>query len=179
MIPVIFFDASKTTALDANAVPAVTLCNTLSSAEVDVRAVPPRVSVPLTDNDVNVPTEVMLPCAAVDIVPYIPVPTYRDLAIPTPPTNVAAPVMVEVESVIKPETSFKNKSIETQSMVVSNYNDIQSVRESIVSAFEYKMKSSLIRKSRAMYWSADHSIRLVCAVSKRYDSGEAYWCSIT
>ena len=81
----------------------------------------------------------------------------------------------EVESVIKPENSVKNKSIETQSMVVSNSNDIQSVRESIVSAFEYKMKSSLIRKSRAMYWSADHSTRLVCAVSKRYDSGEAYW----
>ena len=81
----------------------------------------------------------------------------------------------EVESAIKPESSFKNKSIETQSMVVSNSNDIQSVRESIVSAFEYKMKSSLIRKSRAMYWSADHSTRLVCAVSKRYDSGEAYW----
>ena len=68
----------------------------------------------------------------------------------------------EVESVIKPENSVKNTSIETQSMVVSNSNDIQSVRESIVSAFEYKMKSSLIRKSRAMYWSADHSTRLVC-----------------
>jgi hypothetical protein len=81
----------------------------------------------------------------------------------------------EVESVVKREASVKNRSIETQSIVVGNTNDIQSVRESIVSAFEYKFKSPLIRKSRAMYWSADHSTRLVCAVSKRYDSGEAYW----
>jgi hypothetical protein len=50
-------------------------------------------------------------------------------------------------------------------------------RESIVEAVGKKLNTVFINKSRATYWNADHSIRIACAVSKRYsNSGNVkYW----
>jgi hypothetical protein len=57
----------------------------------------------------------------------------------------------------------------------SDASAIQLVRESIVAAINRKNGISLIKKSRAMYWTADHGFRIACAVSKRYQSGNDYW----
>ncbi len=87
----------------------------------------------------------------------------------------AASDALEVEPFIGSDPSIEVQSTENQSIDVSNSGDIQTVREKIVSVFDRKNGSSLIRKSRAMYWTADHSLRLVCAISKHYESGNAYW----
>lgn len=52
---------------------------------------------------------------------------------------------------------------------------IQSIREEIVRAVSLKHQITLIKKSRAMYWTSDHSFRIACAVSKKYGSGNDYW----
>lgn len=50
-------------------------------------------------------------------------------------------------------------------------------RERLLTAFSRKVGVPLIRKSRAMYWDANHRIRAVCTVSKRYSTQGAvkYW----
>ncbi|HEX3496231.1 MAG TPA: hypothetical protein VHT02_03495, partial [Methylocella sp.] len=53
---------------------------------------------------------------------------------------------------------------------------LQAKRESIVSALSKSTGANLIRKSASLYWSANHSVRIACAVSKRYDdSSVRYW----
>ena len=59
-----------------------------------------NVVIPLIVNPVNVPKEVMLVCDAFITVPYIPVPTYKFLAMPTPPLIINAPDEVDDESVV-------------------------------------------------------------------------------
>ena len=81
----------------------------------------------------------------------------------------------EAVQVTSPAVSVETQDMGAKGVAVGNLTDIQAVREKIVYAFEARIKSSLIRKSRAMYWSADHSARLVCAVSKHYETGNAYW----
>lgn len=49
-------------------------------------------------------------------------------------------------------------------------------RNSLVAALCTLTKSSLIRKSVSLHWSADHSIRVACTISKRYTRGAYhYW----
>lgn len=49
-------------------------------------------------------------------------------------------------------------------------------RADIVAAIGRKLRVKLIKKSRALYWDADHETRIVCTVSKRYDrSWYRYW----
>ncbi|EGV17955.1 hypothetical protein [Thiocapsa marina] len=44
------------------------------------------------------------------------------------------------------------------------------IRERVIAATSFKFDLSLIKKSRAMYWSPDQRLRVACAVSKRYDN---------
>ena len=50
-------------------------------------------------------------------------------------------------------------------------------RDKIVAALGKELGQPLIKKSRALFWSADHSLRAVCTVSKRYTKKGAtpYW----
>jgi hypothetical protein len=51
-------------------------------------------------------------------------------------------------------------------------------RAAIISAFASGRDVKLIKRSRALYWTADHTVRVGCTVSKRYDSGVGsapYW----
>jgi hypothetical protein len=57
----------------------------------------------------------------------------------------------------------------------SDTSAIQALRDSIVAEISREHGVSLIKKSRAMYWTSDHSFRIACAVSKKYDSGNDYW----
>lgn len=49
-------------------------------------------------------------------------------------------------------------------------------REQIISAVSRALETSLIKKSRALYWDAAHEKRIGCTISKRYDrSWYRYW----
>ncbi|WP_237478564.1 hypothetical protein [Lichenibacterium dinghuense] len=54
---------------------------------------------------------------------------------------------------------------------------LQLCRERIALTVSGKFGTSLIKRSRAMYWSADHTRRMICAISKRYERRGAppYW----
>lgn len=51
---------------------------------------------------------------------------------------------------------------------------LQKKRESIIQALAENLDTRLIKKSRALYWSADHSVRVACSLSKRYTKRRAY-----
>ncbi len=48
-------------------------------------------------------------------------------------------------------------------------------RGRILDVIARKFDSVLLKKTRATYWSTDHSIRFVCTISKRYEKGSDYW----
>jgi hypothetical protein len=48
-------------------------------------------------------------------------------------------------------------------------------REKIVAALGRHLHAAFVRKSRALYWDANHQHRLVCTISKRYNKGDPYW----
>lgn len=54
---------------------------------------------------------------------------------------------------------------------------IQATRDAIISALGARDGKPLIKRSRALYWDADHTYRVVCTVSKRYTKRGAtpYW----
>lgn len=54
---------------------------------------------------------------------------------------------------------------------------LQAKRDEVVAAFARKLGVKLVRKSRALYWDSEHTVRVVCTVSKRYTKkGQApYW----
>jgi hypothetical protein len=54
---------------------------------------------------------------------------------------------------------------------------ISEIRDKIISATSSTAGESLIKKSRALYWSPNHEIRVACTISKRYNKqGVAkYW----
>lgn len=50
-------------------------------------------------------------------------------------------------------------------------------RNRIVEAWSRRISISLLKKRRALFWSADHAHRIVCSLSKRYSvpPGRPYW----
>jgi hypothetical protein len=48
-------------------------------------------------------------------------------------------------------------------------------RKAIVSAMSLKLNEDLVQTSRALYQSVDGNKRIVCTLSKRYDSRTPYW----
>lgn len=54
---------------------------------------------------------------------------------------------------------------------------IQANRDAIIRALGARDSKRLIKRSRALYWDADHAYRVVCTVSKRYTKKGAapYW----
>jgi hypothetical protein len=54
---------------------------------------------------------------------------------------------------------------------------IEAKRESIAQAFGDRESTKLIKKTRATYWDASHTKRIVCTVSKRYleNAAAPYW----
>jgi len=51
---------------------------------------------------------------------------------------------------------------------------LQAKRDAIFSAIERKLGAKLIKKSRALYWDAEHRSRVACTISKRYERSPAY-----
>lgn len=73
--------------------------------------------------------------------------------------------------------ALKGEDVDPSSWEVTDPTTIQAKRDRIVAAFARKHSTKLIRTSRAVYWDADHSFRVVCTVSKRYTRrpSETYW----
>jgi hypothetical protein len=58
----------------------------------------------------------------------------------------------------------------------TNSKDLQAKREEIISALGRRDGITLIKKSRALYWSPDRRLRAAFTISKRYDrKGSVYW----
>ena len=51
---------------------------------------------------------------------------------------------------------------------------LEKKRDEIVKAMSHHMGAPLIKKSRALFWSADHSKRIGCTISKRYTKRPTY-----
>jgi hypothetical protein len=84
----------------------------------------------------------------------------------------------DVESAVDSEKQPDSEDEdERSSWEFTNPALMQEKRERIINAFAKRHGVKLIRKSRALYWNADHSFRTVCTVSKRYTrSGNVpYW----
>ncbi len=47
---------------------------------------------------------------------------------------------------------------------------IATIRDNIINAASDYCNSPLIKKTRALYWSPDHAVRMVCTISKRYEN---------
>lgn len=79
--------------------------------------------------------------------------------------------------------SEKNSVLTKSSKKAAHINEktapetIKEMREKIITATSAATEKPLIKKSRAMYWSPDHELRVVCTISKRYDTQGAakYW----
>jgi hypothetical protein len=71
----------------------------------------------------------------------------------------------------------KGEEADASNWEFTDSTTIQVKRDQIVAAFAGKHHKKLIRTSRAVYWDADHSFRVVCTVSKRYSRrpSETYW----
>jgi hypothetical protein len=54
---------------------------------------------------------------------------------------------------------------------------LQQKRDEIIQAMSLHVGAALIKKTRALYWSADHTKRVVCTISKRYTkrASHPYW----
>jgi hypothetical protein len=51
---------------------------------------------------------------------------------------------------------------------------LQRKRDEIVEAMSRRLRVPLIKKSRALFWTADHSRRVACTISKRYTKRSSY-----
>src|SRR5207302_926629 len=45
---------------------------------------------------------------------------------------------------------------------------LQNKRDLIINALGYREQVNLIKRTRALYWDAGHTIRVACTISKRY-----------
>jgi hypothetical protein len=51
---------------------------------------------------------------------------------------------------------------------------LQGKRNLIIDALNHREEVNLIKRSRALYWDAGHTIRVACTISKRYSKQRAY-----
>lgn len=59
---------------------------------------------------------------------------------------------------------------------IVDWQEVHQTRDAALAAFSRLKGVRLVRKTRALYWDADHSIRVACSVSKRYSKkGTSYW----
>jgi hypothetical protein len=58
---------------------------------------------------------------------------------------------------------------------MTDSRQLQLKREAIVAAMSARLGDILVKKSRALYQSANHEKRIACTISKRYETGSTYW----
>jgi hypothetical protein len=91
----------------------------------------------------------------------------------------AAAVETTIESEESGETISLTKTGSATSKGTWEFTDaalLQEKRELIVDALNYREEVNLIKRSRALYWDAGHTIRVACTISKRYTKRSyPYW----
>lgn len=73
------------------------------------------------------------------------------------------------------EVSSKTNDVSNSEWEFTDSALLQQKRDQIVTTLAKEMNSPLIKKSRALYWSANHNRRIVCTISKRYIKRNSYW----
>ncbi|MDQ6434327.1 hypothetical protein RB623_09725 [Mesorhizobium sp. LHD-90] len=86
--------------------------------------------------------------------------------------DLAAEVATDSKVEIREETRTESASI-THGMTDSR--QLQIKRDAIVAAMSSHLGDPLVKKSRALYQSANHEKRIACTISKRYAAGSTYW----
>src|SRR5215813_444552 len=84
----------------------------------------------------------------------------------------------DVEGVVEEEKQSKQTEDEGSGWEFTDRGLLDSKRSDVIWAFASLKDVSLLKRSRALYWSSDHTIRVGCTVSKRYSSGvgsTGYW----
>ncbi len=90
----------------------------------------------------------------------------------------------DVESAVTTETgdsdqieTHPRKQKERSSQGFTDSAALDKKREAIVDAVARQRSAKLIKKTRAMYWDQNHEVRIVCAISKRYErsDNQRYW----
>ena len=106
----------------------------------------------------------------------------RSLLIPMEYTRLDALIDVmfttakDVETPAEPEEQPESREESSFQFDFTDPELLQQKRDQIVSAFAKQHNTKLVRKSRALYWTADHNLRIVCTLSKRYAPPVApYW----
>src|SRR5690606_25291351 len=87
------------------------------------------------------------------------------------------PIITDVESDAIEETLVPaNERLQRGTWEFTDSVLLQQKREQIIKSFSNIRGLSLIKKSRALYWSSDHANRVACTISKRYKRGSyPYW----
>ncbi|SHJ77536.1 hypothetical protein SAMN02745911_3286 [Aureimonas altamirensis DSM 21988] len=97
--------------------------------------------------------------------------TVRDVEEPT--TEIAP----ETENYIPEAGTNPERSESKDNWEFTDRELLQAKRDTVITALGQREGASLVRKSRALYWNAAHSIRAACAMSKRYTGRNQapYW----
>jgi hypothetical protein len=87
--------------------------------------------------------------------------------------DAAAPVQ---KSSLRPATASPSSEVEALTGVweFTDPRLLQQKRDQVVNAMASRIGMPLIKKSRALFWSADHAKRVVCTISKRYTKRASY-----
>lgn len=108
----------------------------------------------------------------------------RQILAPVEYTRVDALVDVVFTAATDVESDFEEIAPPKETIVekeIARINEITQVellnekRSKIVAAMSEKLGETLIKRTRAMYWSASRSSRIACTISKRYEDGPGYW----
>ncbi len=76
-----------------------------------------------------------------------------------------------------PEIEDSAKAPEKGKWQFTDSSLIQKKRDAILAALARRERTNFVRRTRAVYWNTDHTIRVVCTISKRYERSPSnrYW----
>ncbi|KAB1069935.1 hypothetical protein [Methylobacterium planeticum] len=90
-------------------------------------------------------------------------------------TTVDVGKAVAIEEDVPDEQPVVDRPAKVHTFEFTDGTLLQQKREGIIAALGRREGAPLIRRSRALYWTADHGVRAVCSISKRYAQRHSYW----
>jgi hypothetical protein len=94
--------------------------------------------------------------------------------------NVDAATGYEENGELRSSTKAETAPLSETSKAIWEFTDtalLQNKRDVIINALGRREQVNLIKRTRALYWDAGHTIRVACTISKRYTKrpGYPYW----
>ena len=80
----------------------------------------------------------------------------------------------DIDSEIE-EPPSEESDTQKRSIIVTDRNLLNEKRSAVISAMSAKLDCALLKRTRALYWSADRKSRVACTIFKRYENGPGYW----